>query len=79
MTSFRFPLVAFLVLISNAAFAGNLKVNLAPTQAVSAGAQWRVDGGVRRNSAVTVKNLTNASHTIEYKAVTGWSAPASAG
>jgi hypothetical protein len=78
MNSFRFPLFAFFVLISNAAFAGNLKVNLAPSQAVSAGAQWRVDGGVWRNSGVTVKNLTNASHTIEYKVVTGWLAPASA-
>ena len=43
-------LLTLLLTISGAALAGNLKVNLAPTQAVSAGAQWRVDGGVWRNS-----------------------------
>jgi hypothetical protein len=75
MSSLRLSVVAFLTFITGTAVAGNLKVNLAPSQAVSAGAQWRVDGGVWRASGVTVKNLSNASHAIEYTAVTGWIAP----
>jgi hypothetical protein len=78
MISFRLSLVAFLTFLSSTAFAGNLTVNILPSQAVSAGAQWRVDGGTWRNNGATVKNLTNAAHTIDYKAVAGWVAPAPA-
>ena len=56
--------------------AGNLKVSLAPSQAVSAGAKWRVDSGSWRNSDVTVNNLSNATHQVDFKAVTGWIIPA---
>ncbi len=59
------------------AYASNLKVTLSPTQAVSAGAQWRVDGGTWRSSGTTVSGLSSGSHTVDYKAVTGWVAPAS--
>jgi len=66
----------FIALFPGTLLAGNLKVNIAPSQAVSAGAQWRVDGGIWRNSGVTVTNLTNAAHSIEYKTITGgWVAP----
>lgn len=57
--------------------AGNLKVNLAPTGAVNAGAQWRVDGGTWRNSGAQVNSLSNTNHTVDYKTVSGWIAPAS--
>src|SRR4051812_15399721 len=73
------PFFAFssLTLISGTALAGNLTVNLSPSAAVTAGAQWRVDGGNWRNSGATVKNLSNSAHTVEYKALTGWIAPTS--
>ncbi|HSH92629.1 MAG TPA: hypothetical protein VK968_00620, partial [Roseimicrobium sp.] len=73
-------LVLFIGLIANAlpAFAGNLKVNLSPSQAVTAGARWRVDGGAWQTSGTTVKNLSNGTHTVTYNAVTGWVSPASA-
>lgn len=58
--------------------AGNLTVTLTPTQANSAGAQWRVDGGTWRNSGTQVKNLTNGSHLVEFKTISGWLAPAAA-
>jgi hypothetical protein len=70
-------LLVLLSFLSSTVIAGNLKVNLAPTQAVSAGAQWRVDGGVWRASGTTVKNLSNAAHPVEFKSVAGWIAPAS--
>lgn len=59
-------------------FAGHLTVTLAPSQAVSAGAQWRVDGGSWKNSGATVKNLSNTSHTVTFRAVSGWLTPAAA-
>src|SRR5436190_14613001 len=71
----RFSLLPFLMLISGSVFAGNLKVNLTPTQAVNAGARWRVDGGTWRTTGTTVKNLTNAVHTVDYNTVSGWVSP----
>jgi hypothetical protein len=76
MLSLRLHVLALITLISGAALAGNLTVNLSPSAAATAGAQWRVDAGAWRNSGVTVKNLSNAAHPVEYKAVTGWIAPA---
>ena len=56
---------------------GNLQVTLGPAGAVSAGAQWNVDGGTWQNSGDTVMGLPVGSHTINYNSVTGWTAPAS--
>ena len=54
---------------------GSLKVSISPSAAVSAGAQWRVDGGSWRNSGYTQSGLSVGSHTLEFKALTGWSKP----
>ncbi len=54
---------------------GSLKVTIAPSGAVSAGAQWRVDGGSWRNSGYTQSGLSVGSHTVEFKAVSGWTKP----
>ncbi len=56
---------------------GSLKVTLGPSGAVSAGAQWNVDGGAWQNSEDTVTGLSVGSHTVNYKTVTGWTAPPS--
>lgn len=56
--------------------AGNLKVTLQPSAAVSAGAQWRVDGGSWKNSGATVKNLSNTAHQVTFKTISGWLTPA---
>ncbi|MBI5820984.1 MAG: hypothetical protein HZA88_18595, partial [Verrucomicrobia bacterium] len=42
---------------------GSLQVTLAPTAAVSAGAQWQVDGGAWQNSGAIVSSLSVGSHT----------------
>ena len=44
----RSLVMSLLALAAPALHAGHLKVTITPTQAVSAGAQWRVDGGVWR-------------------------------
>ena len=54
---------------------GSLKVSLSPSAAVSAGAQWRVDGGSWRNSGYTQSGLSVGSHAVEFKAAAGWTKP----
>lgn len=55
---------------------GSLTINLSPAGAVSAGAQWRVDGGSYRNSGDTAIGLTPGSHTVSFKSVSGYDKPA---
>jgi pimeloyl-ACP methyl ester carboxylesterase len=56
---------------------GSLSVSIQPSAAVSAGAQWQVDGGGYHNSGDVVTGLTPGSHTIACKAIAGYAAPAS--
>ena len=56
---------------------GTLQVVLGPAAALTAGAQWNVDGGTWQNSAATASGLSVGSHTVNYKAIAGWTAPAS--
>ncbi len=54
---------------------GALQVNLGPTAAVTAGAQWQVDGGTLQSSGAVVAGLNAGSHTVAFKAVSGWLTP----
>lgn len=56
---------------------GSVQVNIAPAGAVSAGAQWQVDGGPLQNSGTVIAGLPVGNHTIGYKVAGGWIAPAS--
>ena len=56
---------------------GSLQVNISPAGAVSAGAQWQVDGGTLQNSGATVSGLTVGSHTVAFSTVGGWTSPTS--
>jgi hypothetical protein len=53
-----------------------LSVTISPAGAVSAGAQWRVDGGAWRASGAVATGLTAGAHTVSFSAVAGWTAPA---
>ncbi len=55
---------------------GSLVVNLSPAGAVSAGAQWRVDGGSYHNTGDVIVSLTPGPHTVAFKPVTGYATPA---
>lgn len=57
---------------------GSLRVNITPEQAVSAGAQWQVDGGDFQNSGATVAGLAAGTHTVSFKPAAGFAAPADA-
>lgn len=54
---------------------GYLTVSLQPAGAVSAGAQWQVDGGSYRNSGDTASGLAPGSHSVSFKAVSGYTTP----
>ncbi|MGA2938322.1 MAG: protease pro-enzyme activation domain-containing protein [Syntrophobacteraceae bacterium] len=56
---------------------GSLTVTISPAAAVSAGAQWNVDGGTWKNSGATVGGLSVGSHTVNFNTITGWTSPAS--
>ncbi len=56
---------------------GSLVVNLSPSGAVSAGAQWQVDGTGYTSSGFAVGYLTPGSHTVSFKPISGYSTPAS--
>ena len=45
--------------------------------AVTAGAQWRVDGGDWQNGGATIPIAPGANRLVEFKPVAGWAAPAS--
>lgn|GEM_PF-4485474 len=55
---------------------GALRIVLDPAEAISAGAQWSIDGGETwHDSGVTCVALPEGDYTIDYKAVTSWNAP----
>ncbi len=55
---------------------GALSVTLQPAAAVSAGAQWRVDGGAWRASGAVATGLTAGAHVVSFGAAPGGPAPA---
>jgi hypothetical protein len=54
---------------------GVLRVTITPQEAIDAGAQWRVDGGIWRNSGVSL-GIEAGSHAVSFKGIDGWDAPA---
>ncbi len=57
--------------------AGAVTVTLLPHDAVSAGAQWSLDGGPNQASDTTLTNIATGSHTISFTTIPGWSSPLS--
>jgi hypothetical protein len=57
---------------------GSLKVTITPAAAVSAGAEWNVDGGAWQKSGATVGKIPvgSGSHKVAFKDITGWNTPA---
>lgn len=54
---------------------GSLVVNLLPPGAISAGAQWQVDGTGYNSSGQVVGYLTPGSHTVSFKPIFGYATP----
>ncbi|TAN44620.1 MAG: hypothetical protein EPN22_05960 [Nitrospirae bacterium] len=56
--------------------AGGLIVSITPQNAITAGGQWRVDGGAWKNSGDNATGLAAGQHTVDFKDITGWTRPA---
>ena len=56
---------------------GSVTVTISPAGAITAGAQWNVDGGTWRSSGATVSSLSAGSHTVAFSTVSGWTTPSS--
>jgi hypothetical protein len=54
---------------------GSLQVTIAPQEAIDAGAQWRVDGGVWQDSNDIEIGLAAGYHNVEYKPLASWNTP----
>jgi outer membrane biogenesis lipoprotein LolB len=54
---------------------GSLQVTLSPA-AITNVAQWQVDYGTWQNSGGTITNLPVGNHTVSFKGIDYWSAPA---
>jgi hypothetical protein len=54
---------------------GSIQVNITPSDAVSAGAQWQVDGGLWQNIGDTVSGLSAGSHTVSFSGIDAWVTP----
>jgi len=63
------------VMVKNISQTGALSVTISPAGAVSARAQWQVDGGVWQNSGATVSSLSAGGHAVSFKTVSGYSTP----
>ncbi len=55
--------------------AGSLQVTITPSNAVTSGAQWQVDGGAWQNHSNIVSGLSVGNHTVSYKSISGWNTP----
>jgi hypothetical protein len=54
--------------------AGSLTVTITPPQAITAGAEWQVDGGLYASGA-TANNLSPGQNTVSFQPITGWNTP----
>jgi hypothetical protein len=53
---------------------GTLQVTITPPDAVSAGAEWQVDGGAWETNGATAA-LSAGAHTLQYSNIAGWNTP----
>jgi hypothetical protein len=53
---------------------GTLQVTIAPSDAVSAGAVWQVDGGAWQPNGATA-GLSAGPHTVQFSNIAGWNTP----
>ncbi|MBN1786930.1 MAG: hypothetical protein JW806_00880 [Sedimentisphaerales bacterium] len=56
---------------------GSLRVVLSPTEAVAAGAQWKLDDGSWMDSNDILDGISSGIHTVSFKEINDWIAPAS--
>lgn len=79
-TSQTVPIAANTTTVTNGVYVeqtGSLLVTIDPANAVTAGAQWQVDGGAWQNSGAVVSGLAAGNHPVSFKNIPDWIAPLS--
>lgn len=56
---------------------GSVKVTLSPSDAINAGARWKLDNGSWQSSGTLLSNIAAGDHTIHFESVDGWITPSS--
>lgn len=56
---------------------GSVSVMISPADAVAAGAQWRLDGGIWRMSGSLVDSIVEGEHIIDFQPIANWIEPTS--
>ena len=64
------------VMLDAPSSAGSLQVTILPAGAITAGAQWQVDGGIPQPSGATVLGLSPTNYSVSFTAVCGCTKPA---
>ena len=54
---------------------GSVQVNLAPADAVTAGATWSIDGNGSYTSGQTISSISQGSHSITFSTISGFNTP----
>lgn len=72
------PGVSRMVMLTPTSTTGSVTVAIEPAEARAAGARWRLDGGDWKGSGATAANLGEGPHTVTFKPLPGWAAPAAA-
>ncbi|MEI7732432.1 MAG: leucine-rich repeat domain-containing protein [Verrucomicrobiota bacterium] len=54
---------------------GSLQVTINPPDAISVGAQWRVDNKPFQSNGTTVTGLLLGNHTVSFSTINGWTTP----
>lgn len=60
---------------TQAATGATVTVTISPAAAVTAGAQWRIDGGAWQASGASITGVSTGSHTVSFSTVNGWQTP----
>ena len=58
-------------------YSGSLTVTLSPAEAVSVGAQWKVDAGAWQTNGATATMLPVGDHTVSFNTINCWTTPSS--
>lgn len=55
---------------------GAIRVNVAPPEAVTAGAQWRLDAGGWQTNGTLMVGISTGQHVVGFASLSGWTKPA---
>lgn len=71
----KYLLALALILCASMAYSQSLQVMISPQAAITAGAQWRVDGGTWHPNEYVQTGLAADNHLVEFSEISGYIKP----